>query len=140
HLMVDELVSAGDLGRPIQHQYFSEESVLEQDEMLVLGARFVEHPIDFVGHAEAELVEQRFGHPALAGHGRSGDGGQMTDDGNGADFRSPSSGVRHPSSDQAPCPRTISLTSTRCALNASRNTGMQASGLALPHMKTSSAA
>src|SRR5215510_946340 len=41
---------------------------------------------------------------------------------------------------QATCPRRSSLTATRLAANASRSTGMQASGLAVPHMKMSTAA
>ncbi len=92
HLVVDELVLGGDLGGAVQHQHLAEERVLEQNQVLMLGLHLVEHPLDLVGHAEAEIV------------GRS------------------------------------SFTSTRLALKASRSTGMQASGSALPHMNTSSAA
>ena len=39
--------------------------MLEQHQVLVLGLPLVEHLLDRVAHAEAELVEQRFGNPAL---------------------------------------------------------------------------
>ena len=53
HLVIDELVLGGDLGRAIEHQHLAEELVLEQHQMLVLGLHLVEHPLDLVGHAEA---------------------------------------------------------------------------------------
>ena len=61
HFVVDELVLCRDLGGTVEHQNLAEERVLEQDEMLVLGLHFVEHPLDLVGHAEAQVVEQGFG-------------------------------------------------------------------------------
>ena len=70
HLVIDELVGGRDLRRAVEHQHLAEELVLEQDEMLVLGLQLVDHPLDLVGHAEAELVEQRLGNPAFLGHGR----------------------------------------------------------------------
>jgi hypothetical protein len=53
HLVVDEFVRGGDLSRPVEHQDFAEERILEQNEMLMLGVRLVDHPLDLVGHAEA---------------------------------------------------------------------------------------
>ena len=71
HLMVDELVLAGDLRGSVEHQHLAEERMLEQNEMLVRGLHLVDHPLDLVGHAEAEIVEQRFGNPAFFGHARA---------------------------------------------------------------------
>ena len=69
HLVVDELVLGGDLGRAVEHQHLAEEFVLEQHQMLVLGLHLVEHALDLVGHAEALGIEQRLGNPAFLGHG-----------------------------------------------------------------------
>ena len=41
---------------------------VEQHQVLMLGLGLVEDPVDRIGHAKAELVEQRFGHPALFRH------------------------------------------------------------------------
>ena len=68
HLLIDEFVALGDLGCAVEHQHLAEERLLEQHEMLVLGLRFVEHLVDPVAHAKAEVVEQRLGNPALFGH------------------------------------------------------------------------
>ena len=70
HLVVDEFVARGDLRRAVQHQHLAEELMPEQHEVLMLGLHFVQHPLDRVGHAKAELVEQRLGNPAFLGHGR----------------------------------------------------------------------
>jgi len=59
HFMVDEFVARGDLGGAVQHQHLAEESVVEQNQMLMPGLHFLAHPLDRIGHAEAELVEQR---------------------------------------------------------------------------------
>src|SRR5262249_23832289 len=67
HLLIDEFVFLGDLRRAVEHQHFAEESILEQYKMLVLSLQFIEHPINLKGHAESEIVEKRFGHPALRG-------------------------------------------------------------------------
>ena len=74
HLVIDELVARGDLRRAVEHQHLAEELVLEQHQMLVLGLRLVEHPLDLEGHAEAEIVEQRLGNPAFLGHDASSAG------------------------------------------------------------------
>ena len=68
HLLVDEFVALGDLGGAVEHQHLAEERLLEQHQVLVLGLRLVEHLVDPVAHAEAEVVEQRLGDPALLGH------------------------------------------------------------------------
>ena len=70
HLVIDELVLAGDLRGAIEHQTLPKNLCSKQDEMLVLGLRLVEHPLDRIGHAEAEIIEERLGNPALRGHGR----------------------------------------------------------------------
>src|SRR5262249_56795529 len=57
-----------DLGRANEHQHLAEVLVLEQHEMLMLGLQLVEHLLDRIAHAEAEVVEQRFRNPALVGH------------------------------------------------------------------------
>ena len=69
HLVIDELVRGGDLGGAVQHQHFAEMLLLEQDQMVVAGLLLVEHPLDLEGHAEAEIVEQRFRNPAFFSHG-----------------------------------------------------------------------
>ncbi len=51
HLMVDELVSAGDLRGPVQHEHLAEELVLEKNQTLVVGLLLVQHPLHLVGHA-----------------------------------------------------------------------------------------
>ena len=61
HLVVDELVLGGDLGRAVEHQHLAEERVLEQDEVLMLRLHLVDHTLDLEGHAKAEVVEQRLG-------------------------------------------------------------------------------
>ena len=61
HLVIDELIGRGDLGGAVEHQHLAEERVLEQDEVLVLGLHLVEHTVDRIGHAEAEVVEQGLG-------------------------------------------------------------------------------
>src|SRR5262249_20718519 len=73
HLVIDELVRGRNLSCAIEHQHLSEERMLEQNEMMVLGLYLVEHPLDFIGHAETEVVEQRFGNPASFSHGRATD-------------------------------------------------------------------
>ena len=137
HLLIDEFVALGDLGCAVEHHHLAEERLLEQHEVLVLGLRFMEHFVDPVAHAKAEVVEQRLGNPALFGHDtplvrvcRKKNGRVL------ARPLKPDS----VSLAQAPCPRKISFTPTRFAENASRNTGMHWSGSAEPHMKTSSAA
>src|SRR5215472_4204666 len=67
HLLIDEFVFLGDLRRAVEHQHFAEEAILEQYKMLVLGLQLIEHPINLEGHAESEIVEKRFGDPALLG-------------------------------------------------------------------------
>ena len=146
HLVIDELVLGGDLGRAVEHQHLAEELVLEQHQVLVLGLHLVEHALDLVGHAEALGIEQRLGNPALLG-GHCEILGEIL---GGCPHRRTAGKVpgRHPifwkvSSNrrrQTSRPRRISSTSTRLALKASRSTGMQASGSASPHMKMSSAA
>jgi hypothetical protein len=42
--------------------------VLEQHQMLMLGACFMEHAFDLEGHAKAFGIEQSLGNPALLGH------------------------------------------------------------------------
>ena len=79
HLVVDELVRGRDLGGAVEHQHLAEEWVLEQHEMLVLGLHLVKHPLDLVGHAEAEVVEKCLGNPALLGHRPSDHGRRRTD-------------------------------------------------------------
>ena len=69
HLLIDEFVALGDLGGAVEHQHLAEEWLLEQHEMLVRGVRFVEHLVDPVAHAKAEVVEQRLGDPSLFSHG-----------------------------------------------------------------------
>ena len=69
HLVIDELVLAGDLRSAVQHQDLAEELVLEQDQMLVLGLHLIDHPLGRIGHAEIEVVEQGLGNPAFRGHG-----------------------------------------------------------------------
>src|SRR5262245_50994267 len=59
HLVVDELVRGSDLSRPVEHQYFSEERILEENEMLMLGVQLIEHPRDFVRHAAARSARKR---------------------------------------------------------------------------------
>ena len=71
HLVVDEFVLGGDLGRAVEHQHLAEELVLEQHQMLVLGLHLVEHLLDLEGHAEAFGIEQGLGNPAFLGHGTS---------------------------------------------------------------------
>src|SRR5262245_19331804 len=44
--------------------------MLEQHELLVLGLQLVDHPLDLVGHADADVIEQRLGNPAFVGHDR----------------------------------------------------------------------
>ena len=44
---------------PSSIEHLAEETVLEQYKMLVLGVQLVEHLVDFEGHAETEIVEQR---------------------------------------------------------------------------------
>src|SRR5499427_959341 len=78
HLVVDELIGAGDLGRAVEHQHLAEEWVLEQHEMLVLGLQLVDHPFDLVGHADADVIEQRLGNPAFFGHARTSDDGLVS--------------------------------------------------------------
>ncbi len=68
HLLVDEFVFLGNLGGAVEHQHLAEEQLLEQDQVLVLGLHFVKHLVDPKAHAEAEIVEQGFGNPALRGH------------------------------------------------------------------------
>jgi hypothetical protein len=68
HLLVDELVALRDLGGAVEHQHFADIGLLEQHQMLVLGLQLVEHLVDREGHAEAEIVEQRLGKPALLCH------------------------------------------------------------------------
>src|SRR5947209_1569658 len=58
HLVIDELVLGGDLDGAVEHQRLAEKSVLEQNQMLVLGLHLVQHPLDLIGHAEAEVIEQ----------------------------------------------------------------------------------
>ena len=83
HLVVDKLIRSRDLRRAIEHQDLAEEGVLEQDEMLMLGMRLIDDPLGLIGHAEAEVVEQRLGNLAFSGHDRH----QMTNDGDGASRR-----------------------------------------------------
>src|SRR5262249_24391990 len=130
HLVVDELIGAGDLGRAVEHEHLAEERMLEQHEMLVLGLLLVDHPLDLIGHADADVIEQRLGNPAFVGHDRHTSGRRST-------ARNRRRVSRRLSSDYVPCPRKISLTSMRLALKALRSTGMQASGIALPHMNKS---
>ena len=68
HLVIDELVARGDLRGAVEHQHLAEVLLLEQHEVLVLGLLLVEHLVDREGHAEAEVVEQGLGDPALVGH------------------------------------------------------------------------
>ena len=42
-----------------EQQYFGK--------MLMLGLHLIEHLVDLEGHAEAEVIEQRLGNPALLG-------------------------------------------------------------------------
>ncbi len=65
HFLVDEFVPLGDLGGAIEHEHFAEIGLLEQDQVLVVGLQFIEHPVDLKAHAEAEIVEQGFRNPAL---------------------------------------------------------------------------
>src|SRR5262249_22865072 len=136
HLVVDELILAGDLRRAVEHQHLAEERVLEQHEMLVRGLQLVDHPLDLVGHADTDVIEQRLGNPAFFGHDRTSEtaGGRHRKERKSPTVR------RRLCSDYVSCPRKISLTSTRLALKAFRSTGMQASGVALPHMNRSRAA
>src|SRR5215510_10802742 len=133
HLVIDELVRGRDLSGAIEHQHLAEEGMLKQNEMLVLGLYLVDHALDLIGHAETEVVEQRFGNPASFSHGRAADENSGT--GKRASGRS---ALMLP--DQVSRPRRISLTSTRFALKALRRTWMHASGVALPHMNKSRAA
>src|SRR5262249_12367786 len=114
------------------------ERVLEQHEMLVLGLQLVDDPLDLVGHADAELVKQRLGNPAFVGHDRHTSARRSAARTRRRVRRRRSSD--QVSSDQVACPRKISLSSTRWALKAVASRGMQASGMAWPHMNTSSAA
>ena len=68
HFLVDEFVSLGDLGGAVEHQHLAEEWLLEQHEMLVRRARFVEHLVGPVAHPKAEVVEQRLRDPSLFSH------------------------------------------------------------------------
>ena len=67
HLLVDEFVAFGYLGRAVEHQHLAEIGLLEQHQMLMLGLHFVKYFVDREGHAEAEIVEQSFGDPAPFG-------------------------------------------------------------------------
>src|SRR5262249_57558392 len=107
--------------------------MLEQHEMLVFGVQLVDHPLDLVGHADADVIEQRLGNPAFVGHDRHTRGRRST-------ARNRRRVRRRLSSDYVSCPRKISLTSTRLALKAFRTTAMHASAIASPHMNKSSAA
>ena len=140
HLVIDELVARGDLRRTVEHQHLAEELVLEQHQVLMRGLRLVEHALGRVAHAKAFRVKQRLGNPASFRHGRLL---QIQTAGSEAAsrFGRPCPAVsRIVGAGYSPWPRSSSLTATRFALNASRSTGTQASGLALPHMNTSSAA
>ena len=150
HLVIDELVARGDLRGAVQHQHLAEVLLLEQHEVLVRGLLLVQHLVDREGHAEAEVVEQGLGKPAFVGHGRlisRSSCPRTRASGNRRGFnRSPTSEwknglriLRSPAcagddssagrEPYAPCPRRCSPTTMRFGLNASRSTGMQASGL-----------
>ncbi len=142
HLLVNELVLLGDLGGAVEHEHLAEERLLEQHQMLVLGLHLVEHLVDLKRHAEAEFVEQRLGNPAFFRHdGTSGSPiAKRPGPGPAASINSNDRLCRARPAVQASWPRSSSLTPTRFAENASRSTGMHASGSAEPHMNTSSAA
>jgi hypothetical protein len=72
HLVIDELIAGGDLRCPVEHEDTAEVRVLEQHEMLVLGARLMQHPRHLEARLESERLEQGFEDPALRGHGISG--------------------------------------------------------------------
>src|SRR5690606_21775550 len=46
HLVINEFVGLGGLNHPVQGQYAPHAGVLENDPMLVLGASFVQNPVD----------------------------------------------------------------------------------------------
>ncbi len=136
HLLVDEFVALGDLGGAVEHQHLAEERVLEQHEVLMLGLHLVEHLVDLEAHAETEIVEQRLGNPALLGHDRPPRGAHRKRPGSWPGR----SNFHALDAVQASWPRNSSFDADRLAANASRSTGMHASGSAEPHMNTSSAA
>jgi hypothetical protein len=67
HFLIDEFVLLGNLRRAVEHQHLAEEPVFEQYKVLVPGLQLVQYLVDFEGHAEPEIVEQRFGDPTLLG-------------------------------------------------------------------------
>ncbi len=67
HFLIDEFVFLRDLSGAIEHQHLAEETMLEQDEVLMSGLHFIEHLVDLESHAKPEVVEQCLGDPAFGG-------------------------------------------------------------------------
>src|SRR5262249_20366924 len=117
----------------VEHQHLAEERVLEQHEMLVLGLELVDDPLDLVGHADADVIEQRLGNPAFVGHDRHTSGRRST-------ARNRRRLRRRLSSDYVSCPRKSALLGRRWAWRPFRSRGRRAWGRPWPQRNKSGGA